>query len=198
MAAPMRTKYLPGDRKIDEIVRVDHSGELGAVKIYLGQILAVKHLARLGCSKPELLNSLEKMQAQEKVHYEYFKSKIALDKIRPSLFTPLWSGVGFAIGYFTGLLGQRTAMALTVAVEEVIGDHYAKQLKDIDALMKGNICPTLDLEDLKDKISLFRDEELEHLHTGVQSQANEMCGHFCFNTLVKAFTKAAISVAKNI
>ena len=45
--------YLPGDKQhteiIDEIIRVDHSGEYGAQKIYQGQILATKYDGSANC-----------------------------------------------------------------------------------------------------------------------------------------------------
>ena len=40
---------------------------------------------------------------------------------------PVWHAAGFALGAATALMGERAAMACTVAVEEVIDEHYAKQ-----------------------------------------------------------------------
>ena len=40
---------------------------------------------------------------------------------------PLWNVAGFALGVGTALLGPKAAMACTVAVEEVIDEHYADQ-----------------------------------------------------------------------
>ena len=34
-------------QKLEEFIRVDHAGERGAIKIYEGQLLALKHLKRI-------------------------------------------------------------------------------------------------------------------------------------------------------
>ena len=39
--------------------------------------------------------------------------------------------MGYAVGFGSALLGKETAMALTVAVEEVIGEHYNDQLRQL-------------------------------------------------------------------
>ncbi len=181
-------RYLPGDRKdkLQEIIRVNHSGELGAINIYKGQIAATKH------KKPrnkELIKTLNELYQGEIPHFEYFKSLMEQNKIRPSLFTTLWSVLGFGIGYLTALLGKETAMTLTVGVETIISQHYKEQLDLLDALS---------YEELKDKIAQFMEDEIEHLEIGVDNDAEKMCCHFYFNTFIKFLTTAAIYIAKRL
>ena len=55
------------DKKIlEEIIRVDHAGERGALKIYEGQLLALKTIKQ----DETLKDIIEEMKEQEKEHLE--------------------------------------------------------------------------------------------------------------------------------
>lgn len=108
---------------IDEIIRVNHAGELGADRIYAGQY------AVLG--KTAVGPTLAHMWEQEKVHRSEFERLIRVHRVRPTLMTPIWHVAGFALGAGTALLGEKAAMACTVAVETVIVEHYNDQLRQI-------------------------------------------------------------------
>lgn len=193
-------RYLPGDKKnheiIHEILRVNHSGELGAMRIYSGQIAATNHRKKI-CkgSSNELLQTLKTMYLQEVPHYEYFDKYIQENKIRPSFFIPLWSILGYLAGYLTAVAGQSTAMMCTVGVEDVIGHHYQDQLNTLQQMIKHSKNNTA-LNSLYGKIEGFMYDELEHLNTGINHGAENMYGHFYFNILTKCITKLAISIAK--
>lgn len=45
--------------------------------------------------------------------------------------TPIWNVAGFVLGAGTALMGEKAAMACTVAVETVIVEHYNDQLRQI-------------------------------------------------------------------
>ena len=83
------------DKKtLEEIIRVDHAGERGAIKIYEGQLLALKTL-----KQDEILkDKIEKMKDHEKEHLEYFEKEIQKRKIKPTYFLPLWDLMGVALG----------------------------------------------------------------------------------------------------
>jgi ubiquinone biosynthesis monooxygenase Coq7 len=82
------------------------------------------------------------MWDEEKAHLAKFNELIPKYRARPSALLPLWNVAGFALGknriwknvlklmcYLgagTALLGKEAAMACTVAVESVIGEHYNK------------------------------------------------------------------------
>ena len=57
---------------LEEIIRVDHAGERGAIKIYEGQLLALKTLKQNNVLKVKI----EEMKEHEKEHYEYFNNEI--------------------------------------------------------------------------------------------------------------------------
>lgn len=117
---PNRTKASP---LIDEIIRVDHAGELGADRIYAGQ------MAVLGNTKSG--PTIKHMWEQEQVHRKEFEKLIQEYRVRPTVMTPIWHVAGFMLGAGTALLGEKAAMACTVAVETVIVEHYNDQLRQI-------------------------------------------------------------------
>src|SRR6185312_10711963 len=111
---------LPAGRSVERMIRVDHAGEYGAARIYAGQ-LAVLGRGAKG-------DMLRHMQAQEQRHLDTFDALIADRRVRPTVLLPLWNLAGFALGAATAALGERAAMACTVAVEETIDKHYAGQV----------------------------------------------------------------------
>ena len=57
-------------KTLEEIIRVDHAGERGAIKIYEGQLLALKTFKQ----DEFLKKKIEELKEHEKEHYEYFTS----------------------------------------------------------------------------------------------------------------------------
>ncbi|XP_038220835.1 5-demethoxyubiquinone hydroxylase, mitochondrial [Zerene cesonia] len=168
---------------LDEIIRVDHAGELGADRIYAGQ------MAVLGTSKEGPL--IQHMWEQEKKHREKFEELISKYRVRPTVMTPLWNIAGFALGAGTALLGKEAAMACTVAVETVIVDHYNDQLR---TLMED---PNVDKEILE-TITKFRDEEQEHHDTGIDHGAEQAPFYQALSEVIKTGCKVAIAISKKI
>jgi ubiquinone biosynthesis monooxygenase Coq7 len=169
---------LPGDptkeELVERIIRVDHAGEYGAVRIYQGQ------LAVLGRSKSAA--SIRHMAMQEKEHLAHFEKLVAERQVRPTVLSPLWHVAGFALGAATALMGERTAMACTEAVEEVIDAHYARQ-----AELLGD-----DEAELRDAILRYRDDEIAHRDAAVAAGAREAEGHDLITDMVKAGSRLAI------
>ena len=67
-------------KTLEEIIRVDHAGERGAIKIYEGQLLALKTIKQ----DENLKNIVEEMREHEKEHLEYFEKEIQ-KKLMPFL-----------------------------------------------------------------------------------------------------------------
>ena len=177
---------LPGDPSkeeyVERLIRVDHAGEYGAVRIYEGQ------LAVLGKkpSGPIVQHMLE----QEKAHLAAFDKLINERRIRPTALMPLWHVAGFALGAATAMMGERAAMACTVGVEEAIEEHYQSQ---IDALE-----PHADEAILRGTCIKFREEELEHRDTGLDHGARKAPGYEVLTGAIKAGSKLAIWLSKRI
>ena len=82
-------------------------------------------------------------------------------------------------------------MACTVAVEEVIDEHYAAQAEKLDHM--GD-----DEKDLKDTCEKFRQEELEHRDTGLEHGAEQAPGYEALNALVKTGSRMAIWLSERV
>lgn len=175
---------MPGDPTKDElierIIRVDQAGEYGAVRIYAGQ------LAVLGRGPKG--DMIRHMKEQEDVHLETFSKMAGERRVRPTALMPLWHVAGFALGAGTALLGERAAMACTVAVEETIDAHYQGQ---IDKL--GD-----DEKDLRDTCAKFREEELEHRDIGYEHGAEGAPAYPLLSRAIKFGTKLAINLSEKI
>jgi len=166
---------------LEEIIRVDHAGEYGATKIYNGQIAIFGKNSRLG-------KTIQHMADQEQEHIDKFNELILEHRVRPTALLPLWNVAGFALGASTALMGEKAAMACTVAVEKVIGEHYQEQLD-----LLGD-----DHKDLKKTISKFRDDELEHHDIGIEHDAESAPGYKIMSKVIELGCKTAIAISKKI
>ncbi|KAH9513109.1 ubiquinone biosynthesis monooxygenase Coq7 [Bulinus truncatus] len=169
---------------LDKVIRVDHAGELGADRIYAGQ------LAVLGKSSVGPL--IKEMWEEEKVHREKFEKLMAENRVRPSVLLPIWNVAGFALGAATALMGKEAAMACTVAVEDVIGDHYNSQIREIveDDPVKH--------KELLETVKKFRDEELHHHDIGLQHDAEKAPLYNVLSQAIKVGCKGAIWISERI
>ena len=113
---------------LEELIRVDHAGERGAIKIYEGQLLALQTFKQ----DENLKKQIEEMKEHEKEHYEFFDKEIQLRNIKPTKLLPLWDLLGVSLGFGTAMLGKKATMLCTASVEEVIGDHYKNQTYDLE------------------------------------------------------------------
>ena len=71
---------------LEEIIRVDHAGERGAIKIYEGQLLALKTFKK----NEKLKKIIEDMKEHEREHFEFFDKEIQKRSIKPTIFLPIW------------------------------------------------------------------------------------------------------------
>lgn len=171
---------LPHAEKIARMIRVNHAGEYGAKRIYAGQ------LAVLG--KSPCGDVLRHMAQQEQEHLDCFSNMMVARRVRPTALMPLWHVAGFALGAATALLGEKVAMACTVAVETVIDEHYAAQEIDLGDEEK----------ELKQAVTKFRIEEQEHRDTGLKHGAEESPLYNLVTGAIKLNTKIAIWLATRI
>ena len=169
---------------LEEIIRVDHAGERGAIKIYEGQLLALKTIKQ----DNNLKDKIEEMKEQEKEHLEYFEKEIQKRKIKPTYLLPLWDVMGVALGFGTALLGKKAAMLCTASVEEVIEDHYQNQLKKL-----GN-----DEMNLKAKIEKFKGDEVIHKSIAYESGATNKGFYSLMDKVIRAGSRIAITISEKI
>ena len=173
-----RPQHLPGDRQpleeIERMLRVDHGGEYGATRIYEGQLDVLGRRRGAG--------EIRRMAETEKRHLARFDEVLHQRRVRPTLLHPLWTVAGYAVGAATALLGERAAMACTVAVEEVIDEHYRRQAEYLGETDPG----------LRDEILSFRDDEIAHREVAIAHGAEDALGYELISSGIKAGSRLAI------
>ena len=170
--------------KLEEFIRVDHAGERGAIKIYEGQLLALKTI----CKNDELKKKLEEMKEHEQVHSDFFESEIKKRNIKPTKLLPLWDLLGVGLGFSSTILGKKAAMLCTASVEEVIDKHYQNQINQIQD----------DEEDLRNKIIQFREDELHHKDIAYEEGATKKGLYSLMDKIIKTGSKLAITISEKV
>jgi ubiquinone biosynthesis monooxygenase Coq7 len=181
-----RRRALPGDltpqQQVERMIRVDQAGEYGARRIYEGQ------LAVLGKSPSGPL--IRHMYEQELNHLKTFDDMVVERRVRPTALQPVWHVAGFLLGAGTALLGEKAAMACTVAVEEAIDEHYSAQASALEG--------DAEEAELKATIERFREEELEHRDTGLEEGAEEAPAYPVLSAAIKGGSRLAIWLSERI
>ena len=171
-------------KKLEQIIRVDHAGERGAIKIYEGQLLALNTLVK----DEKLEKMIKEMKEHEKEHCEYFENEIKKRGIKKTIFLPLWDLLGVGLGFGSVILGKKAAMLCTASVEEIIDEHYQNQLNELKK----------DEEKLKKKITKFRADEINQKNIAYKEGATKEGLYSVFDKIIKTGSKFAINISKEI
>jgi 3-demethoxyubiquinol 3-hydroxylase len=161
---------------IARIVRVNHAGEYGAIRIYSAQI---------GVSArryPDVVPALTDMLQHEKKHCAAFLAAMPERNSRPCRVMSLWSWGGWVLGLTTALMGRETIWICTAAVEAAVHRHLDDQLAflaDRDDELRGIILS-------------IREEELAHLHHAESQIASLGHGSRLLQRLISNVTDALI------
>ncbi|HEX3753481.1 MAG TPA: demethoxyubiquinone hydroxylase family protein [Rhizomicrobium sp.] len=166
------------------MIRVDHAGEYGAVRIYQGQLAVLERRATTGHSA----ETIRHMAAQEQRHLKAFDALVNTRHVRPTALEPVWRIAGFALGVGTALMGEKAAFACTAAVEEAIDEHYASQ---IAALGETD-------DELKATVTDFRADEAAHRATAIAEGAEQTPGYRLLSGAIKAGCRMAIKLSEKI
>ena len=171
-------------KKVEEFIRVDHAGERGAVKIYEGQLLALKTI----CKDSKLEKTIEEMKVHELEHKNYFEAEIKKRDISPTKLLPLWDLLGVGLGFGSTILGKKAAMLCTASVEEVIDGHYKDQTYKLGK----------DEEELKKKIMKFRQDELDHKDIAYDNGATKKGLYGVLDKIIKTSSRIAITISEKV
>lgn len=169
---------------VKSMIRVNQAGEYGATRIYAGQLAVLK-----GTPAEE---TLTEMAAQEAMHLQQFNRLIIEHQVRPTILQPLWHVGGYALGMITAMMGEKTAHACTIAVEEVIDDHYQSQLKQLES---ANTPPNAPLANL---IEQCRQDEVAHKETAIDLGGREAPAYALLTTAIKTISRTAIWLSSRI
>ena len=171
-------------KKLEEFIRVDHAGERGAIKIYEGQLLALSTIV----NNENLKKTIKDMKKHEEEHCNFFESEIKKRDIKPTKLLPLWDLLGLGLGFGSTILGKKAAMLCTASVEEVIDDHYKKQIDQIGT----------DEKNLKNNIIKFREDELHHKDIAYNEGATKQGFYSIIDKVIKTGSKLAIKISEKV
>src|SRR5215831_198277 len=132
---------------IARIVKVNHAGEYGAIRIYRAQLWLAHRLY------PDIVAFLEETLGHEIEHCVMFRDAMPQRSARPCRVMSLWAHGGFLLGFVTALMGRKGVWVCTAAVEATVHRHLEEQLN----FLRG---PDPELHGL---ISAIREQELMHL-----------------------------------
>ena len=163
----------------DEMLRVDHAGEYGAVAIYRGQLAVFQRQP----GRERITEQLKGMEAEEQEHLDAFDKMLNAGNTRPTALSPIWNAAGFALGAATALLGEKAAHACTEAVETVIEEHYGDQIAELEAAGETELAA---------RITKFRDEEIAHKELATAEGAAEAPAYPVLSAWMRLGGRAAI------
>ncbi|MEA2823878.1 MAG: 3-demethoxyubiquinol 3-hydroxylase [Alphaproteobacteria bacterium] len=166
------------------MIRVDHAGEFGALRIYEGQLAVLGRNA----APSENVRAIRRMAAQEQKHFDTFDRMVKERAVRPTALEPVWRAAGFALGAATALMGEKAAMACTVAVEDVIDEHYARQIERLGAAEP----------ELKSTIQKFHAEECAHRDEALERGASEAVGYALLSGAIRLSCRVAIALSERL
>ncbi len=177
----MKQQSGPSARAKAAMIRVNHAGEYGAIRIYAGQ------RAILGDNAPGA-REVAHMAQQEQRHLDWFNAALSRRGVRPTALHPLWHVAGYALGAATAALGPEAAMACTAAVEKEIDRHYGEQLIEL-----GDSDP-----ELSAAIADFQSEEAEHRETALAHGAESALAYPLLAGVIGLGCRVAIGLSKRI
>lgn len=139
---------------IRRILKVNHAGESGAVRIYGAQIAVARLLYR------DAVPALELMRRDEIDHRRLFREAMPARRTMPCRVMRLWSLGGFVLGFVTALLGRNMIWICTEAVEATVHRHLRQQLAYLERRDP----------ELFALIAAIEEEELAHLRSAEAHQ----------------------------
>jgi len=179
---PLPGRLQPSEDDIAAMIRVDHAGEFGALRIYEGQLAVLGKAASSGAT------AIRQMARQEQTHFDAFDRMVQDRNVRPTALEPVWRVAGFALGAAPALMGEKAAMACTVAVEDVIDEHYRNQ---IDRLGKTD-------PELKTAITRFREDECAHRDEAMAHGAAQAPAYPLLSAAIRLSCRIAIGLSERI
>jgi ubiquinone biosynthesis monooxygenase Coq7 len=123
-------------RTIERIIRVNHAGEHGAIRIYRAQIGLGRWLF------PDLTPELAEILQHEIAHETAFAEQMRRTGAKPCRLVFLWGVGGAALGFTTACFGRWGVSVCTAAVERAVHRHLKEQiayLEGRDGVLKAVI-----------------------------------------------------------
>lgn len=113
----------PDRRHAAGLMRINHTGEVCAQALYLGQAA----VARDESTRQHLQHAAQ----EETDHLAWCGDRLAELNSRPSLFNPLWYAGSYAIGVAAGLRGDGWNLGFVVETERQVEAHLEEHLQTL-------------------------------------------------------------------
>ena len=169
--------------RMEQILRVDHAGEVAAVNIYRGHRAVFE-----AAGKTDAARRMGEFETHEAAHLARFETLLTERRVRPTLMAPIWRAAAFGLGVGAALVGETAAHACTEAVETVIEDHYARQSAEVEGRDDA----------LAGELTAFRADELAHREEAINQGARQAPLHGLLTFVVRAGCRAAIKISERI
>jgi ubiquinone biosynthesis monooxygenase Coq7 len=113
----------PERRHVAGLMRVNHTGEVCAQALYLGQAA----LARNADNRAHLLHAA----AEETDHLAWCAQRLQQLDSHPSVFNPLWYLGSYVIGAAAALAGDPLSLGFVVETERQVEAHLAEHIEHL-------------------------------------------------------------------
>lgn len=138
------------------LMRVNHTGEVCAQALYLGQGLTTQNKT--------LKNFFTNAANEEADHLQWCKTRLTELQSHTSYLNPLWFGGSLFIGTFAGLLGNRFSLGFLAETENQVFAHLASHLEKL---------PPNDHKSRK-IVKTMQEEEIMHAKAALQHGGMEL------------------------
>jgi len=128
-------------RHVAGLMRINHTGEVCAQALYLGQALTAKLDA--------VRSGMEKAASEEIDHLAWCEERVEQMGSRTSVLNPLFYTLSFGIGAVAGAVGDRWSLGFVAATEEQVCRHLREHLERLppgDARSRAILVQMLDDE----------------------------------------------------
>ena len=147
-------------RHVAGLMRINHTGEVCAQALYLGQAA----VARDAATRAHLLQAAE----EETDHLAWCHDRLEELASRPSLLNPLWYAGAWAIGAAAGLRGDGWNLGFVVETERQVEAHLDHHL--------GHARGGLPAQDARSRaiVAVMKDDEVRHADNALAAGARRL------------------------
>lgn len=124
-ALPNPSLTIAEKKHIQGLLRVNHSGEVCALGLYLGQ----SKTAQLTRVKDHMAAAAQ----EETEHLAWCEQRLRELQTQPSVLNPLWYLGSFMIGALAGWAGDRISLGFVMETERQVAAHLEKHLQLLPA-----------------------------------------------------------------
>jgi ubiquinone biosynthesis monooxygenase Coq7 len=161
---------------VRRILKVNHAGEHGAIRIYGAQIAVARWLY------PDIVDELAEMRNHEIEHRRIFREAMPPRGARPCRVMTFWGLGGSVLGLITALMGRKSIWTCTAAVEAAVHRHLDDQLHFL----------THRDREVHAAILAIREEELSHLRAAEKHAGSPTFFGGVLHRIVASSTNAVI------